>query len=187
MRHSGEACTCGRDPSARGDHEGIECKRPHETRANLSLRLAGGLVVVPLEIGERVDVGADVEIVARWIECRERDLAVPLALFEPGTVRRTAGDARCTDAASERETSDGRGDSHAYGSVVWGILALHFTPGITGIGEDALYCVLLFVGPVEDKHRTDIEVSAPLIYFVAVGGFFIWALIFLPVLLEGST
>ncbi len=80
-----------------------------------------------------------------------------------------------------------RWDSHAYGSVVWGLLAVHFTHGLTGIGEDALYCVLLFVGPVEDKHRTDIEVSAPLIYFVAAGGVLIWALVFLPVLVAGPT
>jgi cytochrome c oxidase subunit 3 len=80
-----------------------------------------------------------------------------------------------------------RWDSHAYGSVVWGLLAVHFTHGITGIGEDALYCVLLFVGPVEDKHRTDIEVSAPLVYFVAAGGILIWALVFLPTLIAGPT
>lgn len=75
-----------------------------------------------------------------------------------------------------------RWDSHAYGSVVWGLLAVHFTHGLTGIGEDLLYCVLLFVGPVEDKHRTDVEVSAPLIYFVATGGVLIWSLVFLPAL-----
>lgn len=80
-----------------------------------------------------------------------------------------------------------RWDSHAYGSVVWGILAIHFTHGITGIGEDALYCVLLFVGPVEDKHRTDIEVSAPLVYFVAAGGIFVWGLMFAPILFGGPT
>jgi cytochrome c oxidase subunit 3 len=80
-----------------------------------------------------------------------------------------------------------RWDSHAYGSVVWGLLAVHFTHGLTAIGEDALYCVLLFVGPVEEKHRTDIEVSAPLVYFVAAGGLLIWALVFLPVLVAGPT
>lgn len=81
-----------------------------------------------------------------------------------------------------------RWDDNAYTSVVWGMLAIHFTHGITAVGEDALYSVLLFIGPVEDKHRTDIEVSAPLVYFVTAGGVLIWALIFLPVLLgRGAT
>ena len=75
-----------------------------------------------------------------------------------------------------------RWDAHAYGSMVWGLLAVQFTHGATSAGEDLVYVVLLVKGPVENKHRSDIEVSAPLIYFTAIGALVLWALLFAPVL-----
>jgi len=75
-----------------------------------------------------------------------------------------------------------RWDAHAYGSMVWGLLAVQFTHGATSAGEDLVYVVLLFVGPVEQKHRSDIEVSAPLIYFTAIGTLVLWAVLFAPTL-----
>jgi cytochrome c oxidase subunit 3 len=77
-----------------------------------------------------------------------------------------------------------RWDSHAYGSVVWTLLGLQWVHGLTGIGENAVYIVLLFVGPIEDKHRVDIEVSTPLWYFVIAGAALAWAVVFLEVLLS---
>jgi heme/copper-type cytochrome/quinol oxidase subunit 3 len=77
-----------------------------------------------------------------------------------------------------------RWDSHAYGSVVWSLLGLQWVHGLTGIGENVLYIVLLFVGPVEDKHRVDIEVSTPLWYFVIAGAALAWAVVFLEVLVS---
>jgi hypothetical protein len=47
-----------------------------------------------------------------------------------------------------------------------------------------VYIVLLFVGPVEDKHRVDIEVSTPLWYFVVAGAALAWAVVFLEVLVQ---
>ncbi len=79
-----------------------------------------------------------------------------------------------------------RWDDHAYGSVVWGLLGVQWLHGVTGVFEDLLYVALLFKGPIEDKHRVDIEVSTPLIYFVIAGGTLVWALVFLPVLLGGG-
>ena len=79
-----------------------------------------------------------------------------------------------------------RWDDHAYGSVVWGLLGLHLFHALTALAEDSVYCVLLFVGPVEEKHRVDVEVSAPLAYLVAGGAVLVWAVVFLEVLVGGG-
>jgi len=77
-----------------------------------------------------------------------------------------------------------RWDSHAYGSSVWALLGLQWVHGLTGIGENLLYIVLLFTGPVEDKHRVDIEVSTPLWYFVIAGAVLTWVVVFLEILVQ---
>jgi heme/copper-type cytochrome/quinol oxidase subunit 3 len=79
-----------------------------------------------------------------------------------------------------------RWNDHAYGSVVWGMLGVQFTHCATGVLEDAIFCVILFVGPIEEKHRTDINVTTPLMWFVTAGALLCWAIIFLPVLLGGG-
>jgi cytochrome c oxidase subunit III len=75
-----------------------------------------------------------------------------------------------------------RWDSHAYGSVVWALLGLQWVHALTGIGENLVYIVLLYTGPVEDKHRVDVEVSTVLWYFVVAGAVLAWAVVFLEVL-----
>jgi heme/copper-type cytochrome/quinol oxidase subunit 3 len=77
-----------------------------------------------------------------------------------------------------------RWDSHAYGSVVWATLGMQWVHGLTGIGENLLYIALLWIGPVEHKHRVDVEVSTPLWYFVIAGAALAWAVVFLEVLLQ---
>ena len=77
-----------------------------------------------------------------------------------------------------------RWDSHAYGSVVWALLGLQWVHGLTGIGENLLYIAVLWIGPIEDKHRADIEVSTPLWYFVIAGAALAWAVVFLEVLVS---
>jgi cytochrome c oxidase subunit III len=77
-----------------------------------------------------------------------------------------------------------RWDSHAYGSAVWALLGMQWLHGLTGIGENLLYIALLVVGPVEDKHRVDVEVSTPLWYFVIAGAGLAWAVVFLEVLVR---
>ncbi|HET9627267.1 MAG TPA: hypothetical protein VFP84_38165 [Kofleriaceae bacterium] len=79
-----------------------------------------------------------------------------------------------------------RWDGNAYASVVWTLLGAQWLHGLTGGGENLLYIALLFRGPVEDKHRVDIEVSTPLWYFVIGGALLVWAVLFAPVLLRGS-
>jgi hypothetical protein len=46
--------------------------------------------------------------------------------------------------------------------------------------------VLLFVGPVEDKHRVDIEVSSPLAYLTAAGAVLVWFVVFGEILIGGG-
>lgn len=79
-----------------------------------------------------------------------------------------------------------RWDDHAYGSMVWALLGVQWLHGLTGVFEDLIYVGILFKGPVEDKHRVDIEVTSPMMDFVAAGTTLVWALVFLPVLLGGG-
>jgi cytochrome c oxidase subunit III len=79
-----------------------------------------------------------------------------------------------------------RWDDHAFGSMVWGILAVQWLHGVTSAIEDMIYVVILFKGPVEDKHRVDIDVTSVLVDFTAAGAIFVWALIFVPLLLGGG-
>lgn len=59
-----------------------------------------------------------------------------------------------------------RWDGHAYGSVVWTILGTHSSHLVASTLEDLLLCVLLVIGPLEDKHYVDVTVSAIYWYFV---------------------
>jgi len=77
-------------------------------------------------------------------------------------------------------------DANAYASVVWTLLGAQWFHGLTGAGENVLYIVLLFRGPVEHKHRVDIQVSTPLWYFVIAGATLVWLVLFLGPLLGGG-
>jgi cytochrome c oxidase subunit III len=78
-----------------------------------------------------------------------------------------------------------RWDAHAYGSVVWALLGLQWLHGLTSVGENVLYVILLYRGPFEDKHRVDVEVTTPLWYFTAAGTLLVWALVFGELLIRG--
>jgi cytochrome c oxidase subunit 3 len=80
-----------------------------------------------------------------------------------------------------------RWDANAYASTVWTLLGAQWLHGLTGAGENLLYIALLFRGPVEDKHRVDIEVSTPLWYFVLAGGLLVWLVLFAPPLFGGAS
>jgi cytochrome c oxidase subunit 3 len=58
-----------------------------------------------------------------------------------------------------------RWDSDAFGSVFWMTFGVHVTHVVTGVLENVMMIALLFVGPVEKKHFSDIEASALLWYF----------------------
>lgn len=79
-----------------------------------------------------------------------------------------------------------RWDDHAYGSMVWALLGVQWLHGVTSFFEDLIYVGILFRGPVEEKHRVDIEVTSPMMDFVAAGATLVWALVFVPVLIGGG-
>ena len=53
-----------------------------------------------------------------------------------------------------------RWDHHAYGSIVWAILGMHAIHLLASSGENVLFAVLLFKGPVEEKHLLDLRLNA---------------------------
>lgn len=72
-----------------------------------------------------------------------------------------------------------RWDSHAYGSVFWTYIGLHTLHVITGSLEDLVLAVVLFRGPVEEKHLVDVRVNGLYWYFI-VGSWLVgYAVLFL--------
>jgi cytochrome c oxidase subunit 3 len=58
-----------------------------------------------------------------------------------------------------------RWDTDARGSLFWMTFGLHTAHVLTGVLENAMMLVLLYRGPVEEKHFGDIEAAALLWYF----------------------
>ena len=61
-----------------------------------------------------------------------------------------------------------RWDAHAHGSVFWAVLISHTLHGIFGSGENLTLLLLLFRGPVEEKHLVDVSVNSMYWYFVVI-------------------
>ncbi|MFL5301918.1 MAG: heme-copper oxidase subunit III [Anaeromyxobacteraceae bacterium] len=59
-----------------------------------------------------------------------------------------------------------RWDTHAHGSMVWLTAGMHTVHLVTGFVEEAVLLVLLFKGPVLEKHQTDIHTTGYYWYFV---------------------
>jgi len=59
-----------------------------------------------------------------------------------------------------------RWNHHAYGSIVWTIFGLHTLHLLTSCGENLLFLVLLYRGPVEEKHRLDLRLNGLYWFFV---------------------
>ena len=78
-----------------------------------------------------------------------------------------------------------RWDDGAYGSVVWAMLVIHTLHMISGVGENATFAVLMFVGPVEEKHRVDVNVTTPLWFFVVAGEALLFVVVYLEMFLTG--
>jgi len=72
-----------------------------------------------------------------------------------------------------------RWDSHAYGSMTWSILAMHFGHLVASVVETLLLALLFVNGPVEAKHYGDAEVNALYWYFVVGAWLPLYALVFL--------
>ena len=72
-----------------------------------------------------------------------------------------------------------RYDSNAYGSVVWLLLGMHLAHLIAGSLEPLAIAVLMFTGPVEEKHHVDVTVAAFYWYFVVLSWVIIFPIVFL--------
>lgn len=72
-----------------------------------------------------------------------------------------------------------RWDHHAYGSVVWTLIGLHAIHLVAASIENLMFIVLLFKGPVEEKHLHDLRLNAGYWYFVVVWWVITYAVIYL--------
>lgn len=69
-------------------------------------------------------------------------------------------------------------NSHAYGSIVWGIYFMHTFHLVSGFFENLIITALLYKGPVEKKHMLDVRVGTMYWWFVVVSWVVLWAIIF---------
>lgn len=69
--------------------------------------------------------------------------------------------------------------SNSYGMIVWAILAVHFAHIVAATLETLVLGILMFRGPVKEKHFKDIAVNAIYWYFVALSWVGLYALVFL--------
>jgi len=72
-----------------------------------------------------------------------------------------------------------RWDHHAYGSIVWATIGMHAIHLLTSAGENILFAVLLFKGPLEDRHLVDLRLNAMYWFVVVVWDVMVYALIYL--------
>jgi heme/copper-type cytochrome/quinol oxidase subunit 3 len=70
-------------------------------------------------------------------------------------------------------------DENAYGSIVWTLLGFHTLHLLTDLFDTAVLMVLMFTGPLEEKHFVDGAENAGYWDFVVVAWMPIYALIYL--------
>jgi len=69
--------------------------------------------------------------------------------------------------------------SNAYGSITWTILAVHLAHLLAGTLQALLIAIVMFVGPVEEKHYTDAGVVAVYWYFITVSWVALYTIVFI--------
>ncbi len=80
-----------------------------------------------------------------------------------------------------------RWDRHAYGAIVWGILAVHTIHLLAATGETALLAAIVRGARRQPKHFVDVDVNAVYWYFVAGAWLLLWGVVFVaPRLIEFS-
>jgi heme/copper-type cytochrome/quinol oxidase subunit 3 len=72
-----------------------------------------------------------------------------------------------------------RFDSNAYGSITWAILAVHLAHLLAGTLQALLIALVMFVGPVEEKHFTDARVVAVYWYFIVISWVVLYTIVFI--------
>jgi cytochrome c oxidase subunit III len=145
----------------------------------------------PLELPARtLPIVATVEIALWLVSCWPMHVASKAAIkgdlrgMKVGMVASTAiGLAAAALRGIEFAMLPFKWDANAYASCVWGLLVIQSTHQLTGLFENSFFVALLYRGPIEDKRRSDIEVGAPLWYFVAAGALLVWAVVFLQILI----
>jgi heme/copper-type cytochrome/quinol oxidase subunit 3 len=113
-------------------------------------------------------------IVAHRAALREQRRPIALAL----AVCVVAGLASLTLRGFEFAALGCRWDSHAYGSIVWAILAMHTAHLVTSTLENVLLTLLMLRGPLERKHFVDANVNAVYWYFVVAAWLPLYLIVF---------
>ncbi len=72
-----------------------------------------------------------------------------------------------------------RWNANAYGAIVWSILAVHFAHILAATLETLAIGILMFRGPVEEKHFEDITANAMYWYFMALAWVGLFAIVYL--------
>jgi cytochrome c oxidase subunit III len=72
-----------------------------------------------------------------------------------------------------------RWNANAYGAIVWSILTVHFAHILAATLETLVLGIVMFRGPVEEKHVVDITVNAVYWYFVALAWVGLFAIVYL--------
>lgn len=80
--------------------------------------------------------------------------------------------------AMEMATLTFRWDSSAHGSVFWTLIGLHLAHAIIDVFENLMLIALLYLGPVEQKHRVDVNVNCFYWYFVAGWWLVLYAILY---------
>jgi heme/copper-type cytochrome/quinol oxidase subunit 3 len=69
--------------------------------------------------------------------------------------------------------------SNVYGSITWTILAVHLAHLVAGTLQTLLIALVMFVGPVEQKHYTDAGVVAVYWYFIVISWVALFTIVFI--------
>jgi cytochrome c oxidase subunit III len=72
-----------------------------------------------------------------------------------------------------------RYNSNAYGSITWTILAVHLAHLLAGTLQALLIALVMFVGPVEQKHYADARLVAVYWYFIVISWVALYAIVFI--------
>jgi cytochrome c oxidase subunit 3 len=72
-----------------------------------------------------------------------------------------------------------RWNANAYGAILWSILIVHFAHILAATLETLALGILMFSGPVEEKHFVDISVNAVYWYFVGLSWVALYAIVIL--------
>jgi cytochrome c oxidase subunit 3 len=69
--------------------------------------------------------------------------------------------------------------SNVYGSITWTILAVHLAHLVAGTLQMLLIALVMFVGPVEQKHYADAGAVAVYWYFIAISWVALYTIVFI--------